>query len=180
MASALSAANRDTLDKLLLRHPDFPIPGITFIDILPLWREPVFLQTVLAATARAITEAHGCVDFIAGLEARGFLLCGIAALLGVPFVCVRKAGKLPGSVASRTYSLEYGTATLEVQHGAIAAGARGVLVDDLIATGGTAAAAAELIKDVGGEVVGLAVIVELAALGGAARLGLPVVSCLRL
>lgn len=172
---------REALDALMPRHPGFPREGITFIDVLPLWRAPAFVNTVVAAMAATITASFGRVDFVAGIEARGFLLCGIAAHLQVPFVCIRKAGKLPGSdVVRRSYDLEYGSAVMEVQRSEVSVGTRGVLVDDLLATGGTAFAARALLEDIGATVAGLAVVVELAFLGGAARFELPVCTCLRL
>ena len=158
-------------------HKDFPRPGIVFVDVLPLWRAPALLAPTLSALAAAVKARFGRLDFLAGLEARGFLFHSVALALGLPFVCVRKAGKLPGDTVRRAYALEYGEATLEIARGAVARGARGVILDDLLATGGTARAAAALLADVGAEAVGVAVLVDI-GIGGAEAVALPVLSVL--
>ena len=161
-------------------HPDFPKPGINFCDILPLFRAPTVLQPLLSATAAAIAARFPGLAFVAGLESRGFLLLPLALELGLPFVALRKAGKLPGACARVAYELEYGEAVLEAQEGCVARGARGLIVDDLLATGGTAAAAAGLLRALGAEPAGVFCVVELGARGGAARVGVPVATLFRL
>jgi adenine phosphoribosyltransferase len=155
------------------------MPGVMFRDITPLLADPVGIPTVVDALISRLAQAgiDGC-DMVAGVEARGFVLgAPLAVGMGVGFVPVRKEGKLPGDVHSESYALEYGTATLELQVGAVAAGHRVVLLDDVLATGGTAAAAVALLRAAGAEVLGFAVLLELAALGGRERLGdVPVVS----
>ncbi|WP_299445085.1 adenine phosphoribosyltransferase [uncultured Phycicoccus sp.] len=152
---------------------DFPQPGVVFKDITPLLADPVAFGAVVAALA---TGRRGEVDLVAGVEARGFVVgAALAHAMGVGFVPVRKAGKLPGDTVAASYDLEYGSATIEVHADAVGAGARVVLVDDVLATGGTALAAWELLERVGAEVVGFDCIVELAFLGGRERLaGRPV------
>jgi adenine phosphoribosyltransferase len=157
--------------------PDWPVPGVTFRDITPLLADPRGLATITSAFAAALDDLGG-IDLVAGVEARGFVLgAPLAMVLGVGFVPVRKQGKLPGELHAESYDLEYGTATLELQVGAVATGHRVLLVDDVIATGGTALASASLLRAAGAEVVALAVLIELSALGGRERCGeLPVVA----
>ena len=144
---------------------DWPTPGVQFRDIMPLLADPEGMRSRL--TQVGVDQ----VQVIAGIEARGFILGSALALdMGIGFLPVRKAGKLPGAVVSQTYDLEYGTATLEVQQGILGHGTRVVLVDDVLATGGTAAAAASLMSEVGAEVLGLLSLLELPALGGRDRL----------
>jgi len=148
--------------------PDFPTPGIVFKDLAPLLADGHGLRAAAELLADRVAVTGATV--IAGIEARGFLLGAPAAVLaGVGFVPIRKAGKLPGAVHARTYALEYGEATLEVQADAPVSGARVLLVDDVLATGGTAAAAAALVRLAGGDPVELAVLLELISLGGRAR-----------
>jgi adenine phosphoribosyltransferase len=153
--------------RLVREVNDFPEPGILFRDITPLLGDgPAFHQLVESWAAQ-----HSGVDVVAGVEARGFILgAPLATRLGVGFVPVRKAGKLPGRTERAAYALEYGEAVLEMTHDAVSPGQRVLLVDDVLATGGTAAAAAELVEREGGEVVAIQVLVELAALGGRDRL----------
>jgi adenine phosphoribosyltransferase len=149
--------------------PDFPQPGIIFKDITPLLADAGAVAAVVADLAARHT---GEVDLVAGVEARGFIIGALLAReLGVGFIPIRKAGKLPSETVSISYALEYGEATIEVHADAFAGGERVLLVDDVLATGGTAAAAWDLLTLVGAEVVALDVIVELAALGGRHRLG---------
>ena len=148
--------------------PDFPSPGVVFKDITPLLADPHAFAVVVAALA---ARHRGEVDLVAGVEARGFVVgAALAHALGVGFVPVRKAGKLPGETVSVSYDLEYGSAEIEVHADAFVGGERVLLVDDVLATGGTAAAAWDLLERVGAEVVAFECIVDLAFLGGAARL----------
>lgn len=166
--SADRAALARRVDALLRTVPDFPEPGIQFRDIMPLLADAAAFADVVAALA---AHVPGDVDLVAGMEARGFLLAApVATALGAGVVPVRKAGKLPGPVLSRSYGLEYGTAAVEVQPFTIPAGARVLVVDDVLATGGTAAATVELLEECGAQVVGLSFLVELDALGGRALL----------
>jgi adenine phosphoribosyltransferase len=153
--------------RLVREVPDFPEPGILFRDITPFLGDgPAFQRLVESWAAQ-----HSGIDVVAGVEARGFILAApLATRLGVGFVPVRKAGKLPGRTERAAYALEYGEAVLELTHDAITPGERVLLVDDVLATGGTAAAAAELVEREGGEVVAIQVLIELAALGGRDRL----------
>jgi adenine phosphoribosyltransferase len=148
--------------------PDFPEPGVTFRDITPVLADGEAFTAVAVALAALVGDA----DLVVGVEARGFLLGAAAALAaGTGIVPVRKAGKLPRVAASRSYDLEYGTATLELPADTIAPGTRVLVVDDVLATGGTALAACDLVEAVGAEVVGFAAMIELVALGGRAKLG---------
>jgi adenine phosphoribosyltransferase len=156
------------------RHPDFPKPGILFIDVLPVFRHPAETNIMISAMARAVTAASGA-DIIYGVESRGFIFAPLVAReLGLPFAPVRKAGKLPGACLKREYDLEYGSAVLELQQSAAAPGGRAIVCDDLLATGGTLGAACALVRAAGMAVAGCVVIVELQALGGAARVDAPV------
>ncbi|BEP16091.1 adenine phosphoribosyltransferase [Acidothermaceae bacterium B102] len=153
--------------------PDYPLPGVMFKDIAPLLADHRAFAAMVDGLAAFGGDAApgGRVDKVVGMEARGFIVAApVAYTLGAGFVPVRKQGKLPGATYATTYDLEYGTATLEVQHDAFAPGDRVLLVDDVLATGGTALAAAELVRQAGGVVVGVAVLIELAFLGGRARL----------
>ena len=150
--------------------PDFPQPGILFKDITPLLRHPPALRHAIDKMGEMCAALNP--DTIACIEARGFLFAApMAYKMGKPLVPVRKKGKLPYQTHKVTYDLEYGSDTVEVHVDAIAAGHRVVIVDDLLATGGTMAAAAKLIEKTGGEIAGLAVLVELTDLNGRARLG---------
>ena len=166
------------LDTRIRSVPDWPVPGVVFRDITPLLADPAGIPAVVAGISAALTAAgvEGA-DLVAGIEARGFILgAPLAVGLGVGFVPVRKEGKLPGHVHAESYDLEYGQATLEVQVGAVASGHRVVLVDDVLATGGTAAAAVNLLRAAGAEVLALVCLLELPALGGRERLDVPVVA----
>jgi adenine phosphoribosyltransferase len=166
----------DELTKLittLVRDvPDYPQPGVVFKDITPLLADgPAF-----AAVIEALAATYGPVDKVAGIEARGFILAApVACRLGAGFVPIRKQGKLPGATFAQDYDLEYGTATVEVLTDAFAPSDRVLVIDDVLATGGTARASADLVRRTGAEVVGLAVLLELSFLNGRAKLpGLPV------
>jgi len=167
------------LDERIRAVPDWPVPGVTFRDITPLLADPAGLPAVVDGIRAGLVDAGvGDIDLVAGVEARGFVLgAPLAVALGVGFVLVRKQGKLPGDVHVESYDLEYGTATLELQVGAVASGHRVLLVDDVLATGGTAAASVSLLRAAGAEVAAFAVLLELSALSGRHRLGdLPVVA----
>jgi adenine phosphoribosyltransferase len=148
---------------------DFPKPGIVFKDLMPLFADgPVFRQVI-----DGIVAYHGreSFDVVAGVEARGFVVAaGIAYAAGTGVVAVRKAGKLPRAAYSASYALEYGEATLEVHRDAFVAGQRVLLVDDVLATGGTAGAALDLVEQAGGTVAGFTVLLELGFLGGREKL----------
>ncbi|RHA41647.1 adenine phosphoribosyltransferase [Cellulomonas rhizosphaerae] len=164
----LEAAAR-RVDDLVRLVPDFPEPGVLFRDITPLLADADAFAQVCEALA---VQAGGPIDLVAGMEARGFLLAApIAVHLGAGLIPVRKAGKLPGPSVAESYSLEYGDATIELHPSTVPAGARVLIVDDVLATGGTAAATIRLLEHCGAEVVGLSFLVELEALGGRALLG---------
>jgi adenine phosphoribosyltransferase len=149
--------------------PDFPTPGILFKDITPLLLDAKALDGAVTSLARLI--APGQVEFVVAAEARGFILgAALARELGAGFVPARKPGKLPGETVSAQYALEYGIDALELHADALAGGARVLVHDDLLATGGTAGALCDLVAGLGGEIVGCAFLVELSALGGRRRL----------
>jgi adenine phosphoribosyltransferase len=156
--------------------PDYPRPGIVFKDITPLLAD----GAAFAAVVSALADGHGRIDKVAGIEARGFIFAApVACCLRAGLAPVRKQGKLPGKVNSETYQLEYGTATVEVHTDAFEPGDRVLIVDDVLATGGTAAAAASLVRRSGAEVAAIAVLLELGFLNGRASLpGLEVRSLL--
>ena len=159
------------IDRLVRPIEDFPEPGITFRDITPLLADAEGLTASIDGLVELAQQA-GAIDAVLGIEARGFLFGpSIALRLGVGFVPVRKAGKLPATSLSTSYDLEYGSAVLEMHVDALAPGARVLVVDDVLATGGTLVAAADLVTQAGGEVAANLVLIELAALGGQARLG---------
>jgi adenine phosphoribosyltransferase len=157
------------LRSLIRTIPDHPKPGILFRDVTTLMRDPAGLAQ--AVDGLADRHRSGGVDVVAGIEARGFVFGTAAAYrLGVGFVPLRKPGKLPGAKIGRDFELEYGCDRIELHEGAIEAGARVLLVDDLIATGGTAEAAVLLLREVGAEVVECAFVVALPDLGGVERI----------
>lgn len=166
---AASAELRDLLLARIRDVPDYPAPGVVFKDITPLLADPVAFSALVDALA-ALCTRHGATK-VAGLEARGFILAApAAARAGLGFVPVRKAGKLPGKTLAQRYELEYGTAEIEVQTDAFAPGDRVLVIDDVLATGGTAEASLELIRRTGASVAGVAVLLELGFLGGRERL----------
>ena len=153
------------LAALIRDVPDFPIPGILFRDITPLLRDPAALKQAVEQMAEPWRAAR--VDLVAAMEARGFMFgAAMATLLGAGFVPVRKPGKLPWRTRSATYSLEYREDVLQIHEDAVRPGERVLVVDDVIATGGTAAAVIELIDQLGGVVVGVQFLIELADLKG--------------
>ncbi len=157
------------LESYIRTIPDFPVPGIQFRDVTTLFNDAhAFRRTV-----EAIVEpqrARG-IEAIAAMDARGFILGGaVAYALTLPFVPIRKKGKLPGTTLREAYSLEYGEAVVEIHEDAFAAGTKVLLVDDLIATGGTAVAGVKLIERLGGDLVAASFVVDLPALGGRDRL----------
>lgn len=156
--------------------PNFPVEGILFRDITTLLQDSAAFRAAIDALRDQVVSLQA--DVVVGMESRGFVFAApLAYLLQVGFVPVRKLGKLPGDTLSVEYELEYGTNTLEIHRDAIAPGQRVLVVDDLLATGGTVAATVELIRRLGGVVVGSAFLIELQDLGGRARLdGHPVVS----
>ncbi|GAA1508255.1 adenine phosphoribosyltransferase [Agromyces terreus] len=159
---------RALVESNLATIPDFPEPGVLFRDLTPVFADgPAF-----HALSEALVEPFaGRFDVLAGVEARGFLLAGAAsALCGAGLLPIRKAGKLPRRVLREEYALEYGTAALEVHEGELAPGTRVLIVDDVLATGGTVAAAARLVERAGWRVAGVSVAIELVDLGGRAAL----------
>jgi adenine phosphoribosyltransferase len=169
----------DHLTELVRDVPDFPSPGVLFRDITPLLRDPRGLAEVVERLA-APFGGRG-IDVVAGIESRGFLFgTPLALALGAGFAPIRKVGKLPARTVARDYALEYGTARIEIHADAVRPGERVLLVDDVLATGGTARAGAELVEELGGEVVAAAFVVEISALSGRAALaGREVLSLLR-
>ncbi|HYX95498.1 MAG TPA: adenine phosphoribosyltransferase [Geodermatophilus sp.] len=185
--NAGAAADSTPLDELIASHaveiPDFPQPGVVFRDLTPVFADgPAFRRMVEGLAAPSLVDPRAAAlatpgtgdpgyDVVVGVEARGFLLAAAVALeAGVGVVPVRKAGKLPRERLSADYTLEYGTATLEVHTDSITPGQRVLLVDDVLATGGTLGASAQLVEALGGVVVAVSVVIELTELGGRQRL----------
>lgn len=178
---ALNTVGKDDAEYLvsLVRSvPGFPKEGIIFRDFMPVIADPRGLQILITAIAETLPVAPDQFDAVAGLESRGFLFGPIlAAQLGKGFIAVRKAGKLPPETIGESYDLEYGTASVEIETSAVAHGERVLIVDDLIATGGTAKAAADLIEKAGGKVAGFSFVMRLNGLDGIDKLGdVPVTS----
>jgi adenine phosphoribosyltransferase len=153
-----------------IRHvPDFPKAGILFYDITTLLRDPQGFQTTIDLLSTPY-QAQG-IDAVVGIESRGFILgAAVAERIGAGFIPIRKPGKLPAKALKESYALEYGTDALEIHEDAVVPGQRILVVDDVLATGGTAAAAAQLVRKLGGELHGMAFLIELLALNGKARL----------
>jgi adenine phosphoribosyltransferase len=157
------------LREIIANYPDFPKEGILFRDINPVFKRNDALNYIVDEFYRIYSKAK--VDLVAGIESRGFIIATALALrLGKGIVMIRKAGKLPGRTVKKSYDIEYGTAIMELQQDAIDKGDSILIADDLIATGGTAVAAAQMIEELGGEVAGFAFIIELSDLKGADRL----------
>ncbi|MCH8166441.1 MAG: adenine phosphoribosyltransferase [Proteobacteria bacterium] len=149
--------------------PDFPVPGVQFRDVTTLFAAPVAFRRAIDELAAPYRDDG--IDVVVALDARGFILGGaIAYNLGLPFVPIRKQGKLPGRTIVEAYSLEYGEAVMEMHDDAFKAGARVLLIDDLLATGGTAVAGVKLIERLGGQIVAASFVVNLPDLGGEGRL----------
>jgi adenine phosphoribosyltransferase len=174
---AASQLDRD-LRAVIRDVPDFPKPGILFKDVTPLLGTPDLFRRV--SDRMATGHGVGAVQHVVGIESRGFIFgAPVALALGAGFVPVRKPGKLPARSIREDYALEYGTDSLEIHADAIVEGAGVLVVDDVLATGGTAAATCRLVERAGGRVVGCVFLIELAALGGRGRLrGIPVDSVL--
>jgi len=166
----MSTADLETRLRTAIRAvPDFPKPGILFRDITPVMEDPVLSNAVLDGLIIGLKGQR--IDAIAGIESRGFLFgMPLAMRLGVPFITVRKKGKLPWKTVAYKYDLEYGSAEIEMHTGVVQPGMRVLVHDDLLATGGTAAAAAELVRMQGGTVAGFNFLIELSFLNGAQRL----------
>ncbi|WP_130865495.1 adenine phosphoribosyltransferase [Acidipropionibacterium timonense] len=157
-------SKRDFIADLIRDVPDFPTPGVTFKDITPLLANP---NGFSAAIEELVLSAPRDIDVVVGMEARGFMFAAPVALaLGAGFVPVRKPGKLPGQVYSQTFALEYGEATLTVHQDAIRPGSRVMVIDDVMATGGTVTATASLLRQLGADLVHVSVLMELSFLGG--------------
>ncbi|XP_060942803.1 adenine phosphoribosyltransferase [Limanda limanda] len=157
--------------KLIRAFPDFPKKGILFRDICPLLKDPAALTAVTDLFEEHVRNNYKQVDLIVGLDARGFLFGPLLAQrLGVGFVPIRKTGKLPGATASVAYDLEYGKAEAEVQEDAVAPGQKVLIIDDLLATGGTMYAAIQLMRKQEAEIVGCMVVIELKELNGINKL----------
>lgn len=168
----------EELKALIRQVPDFPKPGILFYDITTLLKDAAGLRAVIEALAAQYRKSRP--DLVVGIEARGFIFApAVAYALGAGFVPVRKPNKLPAATERIEYALEYGTDSLEIHRDAVTPGARVLIVDDVLATGGTAQAVARLVERLGGVVLGIAFVVELAFLGGRRKLeGYPVFSLL--
>jgi len=161
------------LKRYIRSVPDFPKPGIPFCDISTLLRDAEAWQVAIARMAQALIPRRP--EILAGIESRGFLLAApLASRLGLGFTMIRKPGKLPGETVGLDYELEYGSDRLEIQSDAIRPGQRVVVLDDLLATGGTLAAAISLVRLMGGDVVSAGVVMELSFLAARARLEVPV------
>ncbi|HEV8252749.1 MAG TPA: adenine phosphoribosyltransferase [Candidatus Limnocylindria bacterium] len=165
----MTARSTDDLRAKIREVPDFPKPGILFYDITTLLREADAFREVIDRMAEAVKGER--IDLVVGMESRGFIFAApLADRLGAGFVPVRKLGKLPAETIEVEYDLEYGTATLEIHRDAISPGQRVLVVDDLLATGGTVLGTIELVRRLGGEIAGLSFMVELTSLGGRDKL----------
>lgn len=158
------------LRELIRDVPDFPKPGVVFKDITPLLRHPAGLSLAVEYLTQPFRDQR--VEVVVGAESRGFIFgTAVARNLSAGFVPIRKPGKLPAAVRSESYELEYGTDRLEIHEDAIQRGERVLMIDDLLATGGTMAACCKLVEYLGGNIIGCGFLIELAFLGGRAKLG---------
>jgi adenine phosphoribosyltransferase len=163
------AVDLDRVKALIRDVPDFPQEGIVFKDITPLLADPIAFSTVIDLIV--VHFGRGNVDKVVGIEARGFIIASpVAYHFGAGFVPVRKKDKLPWNTEAAEYELEYGKATLEIHQDAVTPGERVLVVDDVLATGGTARATAQLVERIGGKVVGIACLIELGFLNGRDKL----------
>jgi adenine phosphoribosyltransferase len=169
---------QEALKGLIRNVPDYPKPGIVFKDITPLLKDPAAFTRVVSAIADHYRDQS--IDYVVGIESRGFIFgAAVATALQAGFIPVRKPGKLPHHTHRCEYALEYGTDALEIHQDAVETGKRVLIIDDVLATGGTAAAAVELVQCTGGQVAGLAFLMELGFLNGREKLpGLDVLSLL--
>ncbi|MCX5344774.1 adenine phosphoribosyltransferase [Streptomyces atratus] len=169
MTGSTTESTRELLLSRIRDVPDYPKPGVMFKDITPLLADPLAFAA-LTETLAELCVRHGATKIV-GLEARGFILAApVAVRAGLGFVPVRKVGKLPGATLSQAYELEYGTAEIEIHAEDLSADDRIMVIDDILATGGTAEASLELIRRAGAEIAGVAVLMELGFLDGRARL----------
>ncbi|MER6995802.1 adenine phosphoribosyltransferase [Streptomyces sp. NPDC000410] len=165
----MTATTRELLLSRIRDVPDYPKPGVIFKDITPLLADPAAF-TALTDTLAELCVTHGATKIV-GLEARGFILAApVAVRAGIGFIPVRKAGKLPGATLSQAYELEYGTAEIEIHAEDLKPDDRVMVIDDVLATGGTAEASLALVRRAGAQVAGVAILMELGFLGGRARL----------
>ena len=165
----MSVVAKLNLDRIIGKHQDFPKPGILFRDINPVFRNPDALKFIASEFSRKFSKTR--YDATAGIESRGFVVAtAVGMKAGKGVIMIRKVGKLPGPTIKKSYDIEYGNATMELQTDAVKKGQRVLIVDDLIATGGTAVAAAQLVEELGGKVAGFGFVIELAGLKGADRL----------
>ncbi|XP_030649821.1 adenine phosphoribosyltransferase [Chanos chanos] len=171
MAESTKAEKLELINKRIRAFPDFPVKGILFRDICPILKDPKALTAVIDLFEEHVRQTCPQIELIVGLDARGFLFGPLLAQrLGIGFVLVRKKGKLPGPTVSVSYALEYGKAEAEIQEDAVSPGQKVLIVDDLLATGGTLGAACDLMKKQQAEVVGCLVVIEMTELKGVERL----------
>uniref|UniRef100_A0A8C5MT04 Adenine phosphoribosyltransferase n=1 Tax=Leptobrachium leishanense TaxID=445787 RepID=A0A8C5MT04_9ANUR len=164
-------SQEDVVRAAVREFPDFPTPGVLFRDITPVLKDPAVFRTVIDLFEVHVRANYTKVDLIAGLDSRGFLFGpALAQRINVGFIMIRKKGKLPGLTESVSYSLEYGKAELEIQRDAVDPGQKVILIDDLLATGGTMSAACELLTRRGAEILDCLVLIELLSLRGADKL----------
>ncbi|ORZ35250.1 adenine phosphoribosyltransferase [Catenaria anguillulae PL171] len=183
MSNQATKPTTDGLDRVrtaITAIPDFPLPGILFRDLFPVFRDPLALEALVSHLVTHLLSLPTKPDLIVGIDARGFLLGPILALrIGAGFAPVRKRGKLPGEVVSTTYEKEYGPDVVEFQKDAVKKGMNVVVVDDLIATGGSAKAAGDLVGQLGGKVLEYLFVIELEFLQGRKVLDAPVYSAIK-
>jgi adenine phosphoribosyltransferase len=168
----------ETVKSLIAEFPDYPKPGILFYDITPLLLDPSGLALSIELLANPFRGKH--IDVVVGAESRGFIFgTAVACCLSAGFALVRKPGKLPGQTVKRSYGLEYGQDCLEMRQGSIQKGQRVLIVDDVLATGGTLDACCKMVQELGGDIVAGAVLIELSALGARKRIPHPIHSVIQ-